>query len=159
MSKYPGQFSNVAILPVACPLVVYKFFGSVNKVDSHNKSRQPDLALDKLWVTQCGSIRLFTTVAMGMTITNFWKLFCYGVKRNHYEKLIVIREFSERLDLDCFNSTFSTDTGNPEKNMPTLDEVDEVETVSTCRALRFYRSISPFAAAINVYNITLKIAS
>ena len=43
--------------------------------------------------------------------------------------------------------------------MPTLDEVDEVETVSTCRALRFYRSISPFAAAINVYNITLKIAS
>ena len=50
--KYPGQFSNVAISPVALPLVVHKFFGSVNDVDSHNKSRQSDLALEKYWVTQ-----------------------------------------------------------------------------------------------------------
>ena len=31
------------------------------------------------------------TVAMGMTITNGWKLFRCGVKRDHYEKLISIR--------------------------------------------------------------------
>ena len=30
----------------------------------------------------------------------FWKLFCYGVKRDHYEKLIGIRELSERLAQD-----------------------------------------------------------
>ena len=43
--NYPDQFSNVSVLPVARPLVVYKFFGSVNEVGSHNKSRQSELAL------------------------------------------------------------------------------------------------------------------
>ena len=44
-----------------------------------------------------GWLRLCTTVAMGMTITNCWKLFRYGVKREDYEKSIGIREFLERL--------------------------------------------------------------
>ena len=39
LSKYPGQFSNVAIIPVVCTLVIYNFFVSVNEINSHNKSR------------------------------------------------------------------------------------------------------------------------
>ena len=70
---------------------MYNLFGSVNEVNSHKKYRQSDLALKKFWVTQCGWIRLFTAVAMGMTITNFQKIFNYGVKRYHYEKIIGIR--------------------------------------------------------------------
>ena len=70
-----------------------KFFGSVNEVQSHNKSRHSDIALEKLWIMQCVWLRLCTTVAMGMTITNFWKLFFYGVKRDQYYKFIGIREF------------------------------------------------------------------
>ena len=65
---------------------MYEFFGYFNEVDSHNKSMQSYLAMEKLWVTQCGCLRLCMTVAMGMNITNFWKLFCYGVKRDNYEK-------------------------------------------------------------------------
>ena len=95
LSKYPDQFTNVAIRPVARPLVMSIFFPAINEVDSHNKSRQSDLALEKWWVTQCGWLQLCTEVAMGMTITNYWKLFRYGVKRDHYDKLICIREFSE----------------------------------------------------------------
>ena len=72
-----------------------KFFGLVNELDSQNKSRQLDIALEKFWVTQCGWLRLYTTVAMGTKITNCWKLFCYGIKRDHYDKFIGIREFSE----------------------------------------------------------------
>ena len=34
--KYPDQFSNVSIRPVARPLLMSKFFGSVNELDSHN---------------------------------------------------------------------------------------------------------------------------
>ena len=30
LSKYHDQFSNVSICPVAHPLVIYNFFGSVN---------------------------------------------------------------------------------------------------------------------------------
>ena len=73
--KYPEPYHNVVIHPVARPLVMSKFSGSVDGVDSHNKSRQSDLALEKFWVTQCGWIRLCKTVYMGINITNFLILF------------------------------------------------------------------------------------
>ena len=91
LSEYPEKFNNVSIHPVSCPLLMSKFFGAVNEVDSHNKFRQSDIAMEKFMVTQCGWLRLCTTVSMGMTITNCWKLFCYGVKRNHFNKSISIR--------------------------------------------------------------------
>ena len=108
----------------------------MNEVDSHNKSRKSDLALEKWWVTKCGWLRICTTVAMGMTITNCWKLFRYGVKREHHDKLIGIREFLERLAQDCFNNNFSSDRGIPAKNIPLLDEVDDEGTIYTCRSLQ-----------------------
>ena len=43
--KYPDQFNNVYIFPVASLLVMYKFFGCVDEFQSHNKSRQSNLAL------------------------------------------------------------------------------------------------------------------
>ena len=43
--KHPDKYSNVAIHPVSRPLIMYKFFGYVNEVDYHKKSRQSDLAL------------------------------------------------------------------------------------------------------------------
>ena len=110
---------------------MYKLFGSVNEVDSHNKSRQSDLVLDKFWVTQCGWLRSCTTVYIEITITNGCKLFHYGVKIYNYEKSIGIRELYERLTLDCFNNPFSTDTRIPENNIPPLDKVGEGETFST----------------------------
>ena len=85
---------------------MYKLLGYVNEVDSHNKSRLSDFALEKFWITQCSWLWLFTAVDTVMTITNLWKLFCYRVKIYHYEKLIGIREFLERLDIDCFNNIF-----------------------------------------------------
>ena len=96
---------------------------------------------------------------MGMTITNCWKLFRYGVKRDHYEKLIGIREFSERLAQNCFNNNFSSDSGTPAKNIPLLDEVDYEDTVSTCRSLQFSASISPSAAVSTISDLTQSSAS
>ena len=135
------------------------FFSAVNEVDSHNKSRQYYLALEKWWVTQCGWLRLCTTVAMGTNITNCWKLFCYGVKRDNYNKLIGIREFSERLAQYCFNNKFSPDRGTPAKNIPPLDEVDDGYTVYTCRALHFSIFISPSAALSTISDMTLNSVS
>ena len=111
--------------------------------------------MEKLWVNQCGWLQLCTTFAIGMTITNFWKLFRCGVKRDHYEKFIGIREFLERLAIDCFNSPSSTDTGTLSKNIPPLDEVDEGQTFSTSGALHFYSYIYPSAAASTISDITL----
>ena len=70
-----------------------------------------------------------------MTINNQWKLFFYGVNRDHYEKLIGIIELSQRLALNFFNDKFSTDTKGPDKDVPLLDEIDYGDTVSTCRAI------------------------
>ena len=39
------------------------------------------LSLEMLWVNQCGWICLCNAVAIGMTVTNFWKIFCHGVKK------------------------------------------------------------------------------
>ena len=89
-----------------------KLFLFFNEVESHNKPRHYNLALEKFWVTQCGCIWLYTEVVMGMTIKIFRKIFCYGVNRYHYNKYIGIIEISEKLALDLFNNTFTTDTGN-----------------------------------------------
>ena len=140
LSNYPDQFSNVSIRPVARPLLMSKFFGLVNEVDSHNKSLQLDLALEKFWVTQCGWIRLFTTDAMGTMITSFWKLFRYGVKRDRYDKFISIRELSEQIAVVCFNNNFTTEIGTPTKNRTSLDYIDNDGTVYTCK--RIINSIS-----------------
>ena len=45
LSKYPDQFANVSIRPVARPVVMSKNISVVNEVDSHNKSRQSDFSL------------------------------------------------------------------------------------------------------------------
>ena len=59
------------------------------------KYRQSDSALERFRVTKCGWLRLCTAVAIGTNLTNFLKLFHHGVKRNHYEFLIGIIEFTE----------------------------------------------------------------
>ena len=62
LSNYPKQFNNVVITPLDIPLVMYIYISAVNEFDYHNKSSQPDLALEKFWVTQCDWINLCTTV-------------------------------------------------------------------------------------------------
>ena len=94
-----------------------------------------------------------------MNINNCWKLFLYGVKREQYDKLISIREFSERIAQDCFNNNFSPDRGTPANNIPPLDEVNDGDTVSTCRVLHFYSSIYPSAAVRTISDMTLNIYS
>ena len=93
LSKYPDQLSNVSIRPVYLPLLVSKFFGSVYEVESYNKSRQLDIAPENFWVKKCDWIWLCTTVAMGMKITNCWKLFRYGVKRATKTSLLASENF------------------------------------------------------------------
>ena len=56
---YLSILTNSLMLPSALlfiPLLRQKY-SAVNEVDSHNKSRQSDLELDKWWVTQCGWLR------------------------------------------------------------------------------------------------------
>ena len=132
-----------------------EIFGSVNEVDSHKNSRQSDLAMEKLWVAQCGWLRLCTTAAMGMTITNCWKLFRYGVKRDHYNSFISIRELLERINVDCFSNTFKTDKWMPEKNIPSLDDIDNEGNVSTFHIIKYSSSYPPNSEISTISDITI----
>ena len=131
-----------------------KFFGSVNEVDSHKKSRQPDLTLDKYWVNQSGWLGLCTAVDMVISINNLLKIFCYGVKRYQYDKFMGIRKFSERLTIDWFNNNFTADTGTPEKKS-LLDEVDFGDTVYNFCALIFPSSASSSTEDSTIYDLDL----
>ena len=70
LSKDPNQIANISIRPVAHPQILSKFFGYVNEIYPHNKSRQSDLALKIFWVTEHGWLWLCTTVDIGITVTN-----------------------------------------------------------------------------------------
>ena len=61
---------------------------------------------------------------MGVTITNCWKMFYYGVKRDNYDNFIGIRELSEQLAMDSFSNPFITDAWYPENKIPPLYEID-----------------------------------
>ena len=87
------------------------------------------------------------------------KFFHCGVKRYCYEKLIGIREFSERLTLVLFKNHFSIDTGILEKNTPPLDEVDEGYTFSTCCELNFSSSGYSSTDVSTISDITLNRSS
>ena len=107
---------------------------------------------------------LLIVVGYGYILQLLWgwlslNFLSYGVKRDHYDKFIGIREFLEILALDCFKKPFSNDTRTLENNIPPLDEVNEGQTVSTCLVLHFSSSISPSAAASTIFNITLNSAS
>ena len=99
------------------------------------------------------------SVDMIIAITTFWKLFCYGFKRDYHEKLIGIRELSEQLALYCFNNTFSTDTGTLAKNIPLLDKVVEGDTFSNFYAIHFSSYISSYTKFRNISDITINSAS
>ena len=49
--------------------------------------------------------------------------------------------------------------GPPADNIPQLDEVNDEDTVSTCRSLQFSTSISPSAAVSTISDLTQKSAS
>ena len=76
LSKYPDQFTDVAIRAVVCPLVMSILFSAVNEVDSHNKSRKFDSALREvvgysMWVGR-GYVRQFS---MGNNYYKFLETF------------------------------------------------------------------------------------
>ena len=67
LSKYPDHLFTLLLVPLSC----ISSFDVLMMVNPIIYKRQYDLALEKFWVTQCGWIRLCTTVSMLMTITNF----------------------------------------------------------------------------------------
>ena len=74
---------------IARPAVISNYFEVSPRVDNHNQSRQHDLALEELWLTQDPWFRLHTTLH-GILATDCWKLAKYHVHPSHPFKNITI---------------------------------------------------------------------
>ena len=76
-----------------------------------------------------------------MTLTNYWKVFCNGVNREHREKYIGIGEFLDEL-ANFLRNNLPTETGNPAKNISILNGLYDKETVANSFLLIFHLPLS-----------------
>ena len=64
----------------------------------------------------------------------------------------------EQIAVDCFNNNFTTDIGTQENNIPSLDEINNKDTVYTCHILN-YSIYYPFnSEIITISDITIATA-
>ena len=101
IAKFPDANGNVAQRSVPRPDVISKYFNGSNVIDTHNQSRQFELALEKRWVTQNCFFRVDTTL-IGMVVTDCWRAYKHALK-----KPITIKEFADSLSADCIYNPYS----------------------------------------------------
>jgi hypothetical protein len=126
IARFPDANGNVAQRSVPRPDVISKYFNASNVIDSHNQSRQFELALEKRWITHDCWFRLDTTL-IAMTVTDCWRAFKHAMPLKK-DKEITIKDFSDRMAYDCiyncysdsigFNSYLATAEDDIESNIP-----------------------------------------
>jgi hypothetical protein len=107
IARFPDCQGNVAQRSVPRPDVVSRYFNDSNVADSHNQSRQFELALEKRWVTHACWFWLATTL-IGMTVTDCWRAYKFAMP-NKNSKEITIKEFADRMAHDCTYNSHSSD--------------------------------------------------
>ena len=73
-----------------------RYFNAYSSIDSQNRIRYSDLAIEKYWVTQSGYFRLATTLAFGTGIKDGKLLYCHGVAEGNVERKISKLEYNNR---------------------------------------------------------------
>eukprot|EP00873_Tetraselmis_striata_P010092 jgi/Tetstr1/430356/TSEL_020171.t1 len=96
--------------PIPRPGMVSQFFARSPRVDNHNQSRQHDLMLEELWLTQDCRFRLHTTMA-GIHDTDCWTLAKHHLPRHHPLKESNVVNFD---DLMCKSLIYNGLTGEVE---------------------------------------------
>eukprot|EP00873_Tetraselmis_striata_P006958 jgi/Tetstr1/427222/TSEL_017410.t1 len=79
---WADDLNNITTRHIPRPDVVSQYFTRSPCVDNHNQSRQHDLMLEELWLTQLCWFRLHTTMA-GIHVTDCWKLAKHHPPRHH----------------------------------------------------------------------------
>eukprot|EP00873_Tetraselmis_striata_P023449 jgi/Tetstr1/443713/TSEL_031703.t1 len=96
--RWAADFNNITTVPIPRPDVVSQYLAWSPRVDNHNQSRQHDLMLEELWLTQDCWFRLHTTVAGIIHVTDCWKLAKHHLPRHHPLKESTVVNFA---DLMC----------------------------------------------------------
>ena len=96
IQRWADEHMNLYTREVARPALISRYFKDSPKVGNHNQSRQHDLALEELWLTQDCWFRLHITLH-GILATDVWKLVKYHVAQGHKLKNMSINDFSDKL--------------------------------------------------------------
>jgi hypothetical protein len=95
--RYTDGFGNLCTRDVERPDVVSSFFQDSNVIDSHNQSRQHNLALEKKWLTKDAYFRLATT-HIGINVVDSYKLADFhgiiNFKKKSIEKKMTVVRFA-----------------------------------------------------------------
>ena len=78
------------------------YFKISNKVDRHNHIRQSELALEKVWITQCVFFRILTTI-IGINMTDAWLTYRWHMPASHEHKNVTIEDFTRMTVHDILN--------------------------------------------------------
>ena len=62
-SSFEDAYGNVQTKELARPAIAHMLYEFLPLIDEHNKARQSSLALEKVWPTKCGWVRLETSFA------------------------------------------------------------------------------------------------
>jgi len=104
-AKWKDQFNNTCTRYVPRPDIIAKYFQHSNVVDVGNQSRQFDLKLEKMWVTECGFFRNITTI-IAITITDCWKGYKHHLYSNHRHKNVTLASFGAILARHMIENDF-----------------------------------------------------
>lgn len=106
------------------PELISDYFQDSDVVDSHNKSRQYDLALEKRWRTTDCWFRLITTFA-GITATDSWNAARFHCTKESGFQDMDVKTFTECLVYDLWNKPWD----DSERRNPILLGVSAEDSV------------------------------
>ncbi|KAL7458010.1 hypothetical protein ACHAWC_009713 [Mediolabrus comicus] len=102
IARFPDKHGNMCEREVDRPELISDYFDDSDVVDSHNKSRQFDLALEKGWRTTDCWFRLITTFT-GITATDSWNATRFHCTKESGFQDMSIKRFTECLVYDLLN--------------------------------------------------------
>lgn len=102
IARFPDEHGNMLEREVDRPELISDYFQDSDVVDSHNKSRQYDLALEKRWSTTDCWFRLITTFA-GITATDSWNATRFHCTKESGFQDMDIKSFTQCVVYDLWN--------------------------------------------------------
>lgn len=123
------------------PDVISRYFKVSDKIDNHNKSRQSDLGLERLWLTKNCWFRLSTTF-LGIVAVDTWHSIRHHAAGLAYTDM-PIKKFAKCLVFDLWNKPWDTTRSRPLQLTcdydvrPTVDEPRAMHSTSCTQVGQF----------------------
>mmetsp|Transcript_16204 Transcript_16204/g.37447 ORF Transcript_16204/g.37447 Transcript_16204/m.37447 type:complete len:323 (-) Transcript_16204:327-1295(-) len=111
IARFGDEYGNLQSRAIMRPDVISRYFKVSDKIDNHNKSRQSDLGLERLWLTKNCWFRLSTTF-LGIVAVDTWHSIRHHAAGLAYTDM-PIKKFAKCLVFDLWNKPWDTTRSRP----------------------------------------------